>query len=141
VPGPIGDQADRNFWQNVKKEAPALDIVIDDGGHLPEQQIVILEELLPHLRLGGVYLCEDVVTVFNEFSSYIHRMAQSLNTLSLEQKFEQNERRQVCTTSSLQSAIASIHLYPFVTLIERSREPVSELVVPKHGTQWEPFLK
>jgi len=137
----IGDQADPQFWQRVRQEVPVLDIVIDDGGHLPEQQIVTLEQLLPHLRTGGVYLCEDVVTVFNEFSSYIHGMAQSLNTLNLEANFEDNERRQVCTTSSLQSAIASIHLYPFVTLIEKSREPVSELVAPKHGTRWEPFLK
>src|SRR3982074_1048174 len=46
----IGDQADRSFWADVKKTAPFIDIVIDDGGHLPEQQLVTLEELLPHVR-------------------------------------------------------------------------------------------
>ncbi len=53
----IGNQADRSFWQRFKREAPNIDIVIDDGGHLPEQQIAAFEELLPHLRPGGVYLC------------------------------------------------------------------------------------
>jgi hypothetical protein len=127
----------------VKQEVPVLDIVIDDGGHLAEQQIVTLEELLPHIRAGRVYLCGDVVVanVFNEFSSYVHGLAQNLNTLNLEQNVDDNERRQVCKTSSLQSAVGSIHLYPFATLIERSAEPVSELVAPKRGSQWEPFLK
>ena len=56
----IGDQSDRSLWQVVKREAPLIDIVIDDGGHLPEQQIATFEEMLPHIRPGGVYICEDV---------------------------------------------------------------------------------
>jgi hypothetical protein len=137
----IGDQGDRGFWQQVRKEVPVLDIVIDDGGHLAEQQIVTLEELLPHLRTGGVYLCEDVVGVFNEFSSYVEGLSKSLNSLDLKQNFEDNEQRQVCKASSLQSAVRSIHLYPFVTLIERSSESTDQFIAPKHGSQWEPFLK
>src|SRR6185437_3589006 len=57
----IGDQSDRTFWKDFKKQVPILDIVIDDGGHEPEQQIATLEELLPHLRPGGIYLCEDII--------------------------------------------------------------------------------
>src|SRR5262249_23770001 len=34
----IGDQADRNFWARFKAEVPRVDILIDDGGHTPEQQ-------------------------------------------------------------------------------------------------------
>lgn len=137
----IGDQADRNFWKHFKREVPVLDIVIDDGGHAPEQQIVTLEELLPHLRSGGVYLCEDVVNVFNEYSSYVHGLAQDLNAINLEHSYDNSERRQVSKTSPLQAAVASIHLYPYATLIERTQASVSEFVAPKHGTEWEPFLK
>jgi len=43
----IGDQADREFWRRFREQVPSLDIVIDDGGHRPEQQIVTLEETLP----------------------------------------------------------------------------------------------
>jgi hypothetical protein len=141
----IGDQSDRDFWKRVKREVPVLDIVIDDGGHAPEQQIVTLEELLPHLRPGGVYLCEDVTTVFNEFAWYVTGLAQNLNAVDWGHDFQgnldDNERRQVCKASPLQSAVASIHLYPFLALIERATSPVSEFVAPKHGTQWQPFLK
>jgi 23S rRNA U2552 (ribose-2'-O)-methylase RlmE/FtsJ len=137
----IGDQADRNFWRRVKEEVPAIDIVIDDGGHTPEQQIVTLEELLPHLRAGGVYMCEDVTNVFNEYTSHVHGLTQHLNAIDLQQNFDNNERRQVCTTGAVQSAVGAVHLYPFATVIERNAAPVRELVAPKHGTQWEPFLK
>src|SRR5690349_460018 len=56
----IGDQSDKNFWREVIREVPKLDIVIDDGGHRVSQQVPTLEMLLPHLRPGGVYLCEDI---------------------------------------------------------------------------------
>ena len=46
----IGDQADRLFWRDFRQQVTTLDIVIDDGGHLAEQQIVSVEELLPFLR-------------------------------------------------------------------------------------------
>jgi|HubBroStandDraft_2_1064218.scaffolds.fasta_scaffold46897_1 23S rRNA U2552 (ribose-2'-O)-methylase RlmE/FtsJ len=138
----IGDQADRSFWKRVKQEVPNLDVVIDDGGHLPEQQIVTLEELLPHLRPGGVYLCEDILQPFNDFSSYIYGLAQNLNTADvIENNPANHERRAVYKASPLQSGIASIHLYPFMTVIERSSGTVAELIAPKRGTHWEPFLK
>jgi SAM-dependent methyltransferase len=138
----IGDQADRGFWQRFKREAPKIDIVIDDGGHLPEQQMAAFEELLPHLRPGGVYLCEDVHRTFNRFASYVHRFAHDLNACDQHVNHpEDDERRIVSPTTALQSAVNSIHLYPFVTVVERTDAPVAELVAPKHGTEWQPFLK
>jgi hypothetical protein len=50
----IGDQADREFWRRFRSNVPKLDIVVDDGGHKPDQQTTSLEELLPHLSPGGV---------------------------------------------------------------------------------------
>jgi len=43
-------------------------------------------------------------------------------------------------TTAFQSAVDSIHFYPFVTVVERARSPVIELAAPKHGTEWQPFL-
>ena len=34
----IGDQADRSFWQETRKNAPAFDSVIDDGGTCPNNR-------------------------------------------------------------------------------------------------------
>jgi hypothetical protein len=75
----IGDQADKSFWREFRTRVPKLDIVIDDGGHEYEQQLTSLEELLPHLRPGGVYLCEDVHGAFNRFASYVGGLAHKLN--------------------------------------------------------------
>ena len=78
----IGDQADPFFWEKFKLEVPLLDIVVDDGGHTPEQQRVSLDELLPHIRSGGVYCCEDVHGDPNEFASYVHSLSHRLNDSS-----------------------------------------------------------
>ena len=50
----IGDQESRDFWKVVKQRVPSVDILIDDGGHSPEQQQVTLEEMLPVVRPGGI---------------------------------------------------------------------------------------
>src|SRR4029077_12460269 len=79
----IGDQADRSFWATVRQTVPKIDILIDDGGHHPEQQRITLEEMLPHLRPGGVYLCEDIHVfhgVPNHFASYLQGLASSLHS-------------------------------------------------------------
>jgi hypothetical protein len=116
--------------------------VIDDGGHHPEQLIVTIEELLPHMRPGGIYLCEDVHGVFNPFASCVHGMAHRLNDFGqVVQSPDNNERRIVCRTTQFQSAVGSVHLYPYVTIVERNTSPVAELVAPKHGTTWQPYLK
>jgi hypothetical protein len=136
----VGDQADRSFWSIFRKEVPSLDVIIDDGGHKPEQQVITLEEMLPHLRPGGVYACEDVHGTFNHFASYVHGIAHNLNAFY--PKSDANEPRRVtgCTPTPLQSAIHSVHLYPFMVVIEKNDAPVEEFIAPRHGTQWQPFL-
>lgn len=134
----IGDQADRGFWKRVREQAPVMDIVVDDGGHKAEQQIVTLEEMLPHLRPGGVFLCEDVTEVANDFHAFVYGLSSQLNHLKFKPGWE---RELACEPSPLQRAIQSVHHYPFVTVIEKTSEPVEEFRAPKHGTEWQPFFK
>jgi hypothetical protein len=138
----IGDQGDRHFWTQFKREVQLLDVVIDDGSHLPEHQIATFEELLPHLRPGGVYLCEDISGVFHSFASYIYGFAHNLNACAhTSYNEDDNERSEVRPATPLQSAVCSIHLYPYVTVVERTIAPITEFVSVKHGTKWEPFFK
>lgn len=60
----IGSQEDRTFLNYVKSQIPKLDIIIDDGGHTMNQQIVSFEELYDHLKEDGIYLCEDLHTSY-----------------------------------------------------------------------------
>jgi 23S rRNA U2552 (ribose-2'-O)-methylase RlmE/FtsJ len=131
----IGDQADRQFWSHFKKNVPSLDIIIDDGGHAPRQQIVTLEELISHLRPGGVYICEDVHGSFNQFAQYINGFCQNLNQFGVKPGQEL-----ACSPTQFQSQIHSVHMYPYVVVIEKTSRPVTEFIAPKHGTQWQPFL-
>ena len=59
-----GSQEDRKFLQAVKRKIPRADILIDDGGHTMKQQKVAFEELFPHVKEDGVYLCEDLHTSY-----------------------------------------------------------------------------
>jgi len=130
----IGDQSNRQFWRDFKKQVPRVDVLIDDGGHVPEQQIVTLEEMIPHMRPGGVYLCEDVQGEYNRFGAYVYGLGQSLNGIA------RSRGSETVIASSFQKSISSIHQYPFVTVIEKNHVAIGQFVAPKHGTEWQPFL-
>lgn len=132
----IGDQADRAFWTQFRQDVPQLDIVVDDGGHTPEQQIVTLEELLPHLRPGGVFLCEDADGVHNAFIAYVAGLVNHLNTVD-----HKPGDLLATTPTAFQAAIYAVHFYPYVVVIERTDAPIQLFSAPKHGTEWQPFLK
>lgn len=138
----IGDQADRSFWQYFCQEVPVLDVVIDDGGHLPQQQLTTLESLLPHLAPGGVYICEDVHGARNDFALRAQKMADDLNSFdNVQLNPDDDSRRIVSSTTPLQSTVASVCFYPFVVAIEKNDSAITEFIAPKRGTLWQPFLK
>jgi SAM-dependent methyltransferase len=135
----IGDQADRSFWARVRQAVPTVDILIDDGGHQFEQQRITLEEMLPHLRPGGIYLCEDIHRANNQFAAYLQGFASSLNAFTRSEVLS-GVAGSAATASSFQQAIQAIHLYPFVAVIEKRDQYLREFLSPRHGTQWQPFL-
>src|SRR5262249_55001863 len=130
----IGDQADRNFWARFKAEVPRVDILIDDGGHTPEQQRITLEEMLPHLSPGGVFICEDIHGAGNPFGAYVRSLSVGLDAFAREAGDEL-----ASAATPLQGAIESISFAPYIVAIERRRAPIQRLSAPRHGTQWQPF--
>lgn len=60
----IGDQSDPAFWNSLCQVHPAFDVVLDDGGHTMQQQIVALEALFPRVKEHGLYVCEDTHTSY-----------------------------------------------------------------------------
>lgn len=60
----IGDQADPEFLRRVAAAHGPFDVVLDDGGHTMEQQIVTAETLFPLLAEGGTLLVEDCHTSY-----------------------------------------------------------------------------
>jgi cephalosporin hydroxylase len=132
----IGDQADRAFWARFRAETPSFDIIIDDGGHDPVQQLVTLEELLPCLRPGGVYICEDIHGERNPFLGYVSGLSRGLFGYSVTFDERNPERALSSPATPFQSAIHSVHLYPFLAVVERRPTRQVEFVASKHGTEW-----
>ena len=89
--------------------------------------------MLPHLQPGGVYLCEDVLGPRNEFAAYMSGLAHRLNAFT--------SGGLVSPTEGVQASVASIHFYPYVVVVEKTRSPVARFESEKHGSQWEPFIR
>ena len=129
----IGDQEDRTFWKRFRDSAPEIQILVDDGGHTPEQQMVTLEEMLPVMPPGSVYMCEDIHGKSNRFAAFATAFVHRLNTMTL-------DGQPGVHATPFQRAFHSIHFYPFMLVIEKHALPPERLIAPKHGTEWQPFL-
>jgi hypothetical protein len=58
------DQSSHEHWDAYLKDNPKFDIIIDDGSHVMEHQIVTLNRLFRHLNDGGIYIIEDTHTSY-----------------------------------------------------------------------------
>jgi hypothetical protein len=128
----IGNQADRAFWGDFRARVPAVDVLIDDGGHRVEEQMVTVEEVLPHLRPGGVYICEDVHGIENRFMSFAQSLAAGLNAFVDDPRSPELAAR----ATPFQAAVESVHVYPFAVVIETRGETVDRFEAPKLGSEW-----
>lgn len=55
----IGSQSDPVFWDNFFAAVGDVDVLLDDGGHTNEQQIVTVQKCAPHIKNGGLLIVED----------------------------------------------------------------------------------
>ena len=131
----IGDQSDPAFWASFVEQVPEIDIVLDDGGHEVHQHVTSLESLLPHVRPGGVYICEDVVGIANPLHDYVSGLARSL---SADRPFaHQPDGEAHVVPTEFQRSISSVHLHPFVVVIEKRADDL-HLELERHGSEWPP---
>lgn len=118
----IGSQSDRKFLKQVVKEIPKIDILIDDGGHGMKQQIVSFEELFNHVKVDGVYLCEDLHTSYwlnfgggykrrGTFIEYSKKFIDYLNAF--------HSRQKNLKVNSFTKTVDSIHYYDSIIVIEK----------------------
>jgi len=120
----IGSQSDREFLTKLKEEIVNVDIVIDDGGHTMEQQIVSFEELYPIIDTNGVYLCEDCHTSYYKTygggykseNSYIEFTKNLIDQLNAWYTRDEEFKVDVFTRST-----HSIHFYDSIVAIEKRK--------------------
>jgi len=128
----IGDQASPTFWEEVLRAVPRIDVVIDDGGHEAHQQIASLHCLLPHMAMGGVYICEDILGSREQFNSFADGISRALSDIG---GGDSNPPQ------PWHEHIASVHRYPQVAVFERPDRPVPSFDSVRHGTIWEPTIE
>ena len=85
----IGNQTDVNFLGSVIKDIGKPDIIIDDGGHTSNQQILSFNYLFGHLNDQGIYLVEDTHASYHSdfqdrqdgftFMDYVKSLPDKLN--------------------------------------------------------------
>jgi hypothetical protein len=127
----IGNQSSRDFWKEFKVSVPYVDILIDDGGHTMEQQIITFEEMYPHVSPDGVYLCEDTHTSYWEefggglrkpstFIEYSKNFIDKINSYHIRNS---NHR-----DLNFKHSTNSIHFYDSIVVLEKKvnlNEPIA----------------
>jgi len=111
----IGSQSDSVFWDEVKKKVGPIDLLLDDGGHTFEQQIVTVEAMLPVIRDGGLLVVEDTHTSYmrafgapsaRTFIAYANNIVDGINRRFSELDGPGRSERQVYGVSFFESFVA-----------------------------------
>lgn len=128
----IGSQSDRVFLKSITVNYPKFDIIIDDGGHFMDQQIITYEELFDHIKENGVYLCEDIHTSYWEKygggyknpNSYIEFTKNLVDQLTA---FHSRTRDEFAPDNFTRSA-NTIHYYDSMVVIEKKKRERPEMI-------------
>ena len=119
----IGDQSSAEFWKNTLNTIGKLDIVLDDGGHTYEQQIMTTESVIPFINDGGVIIIEDCHTSYMKkfgfkklsFINYAKYLIDNINKRYVEFNNETSEKR-VWSIQFFESIVA-LHINFYATRI------------------------
>ena len=66
----IGSQSSPDFWRDFFSSIGMVDVLLDDGGHTNEQQIVTTHQSIPFIKDGGLLIVEDVhSSYFKDFGN------------------------------------------------------------------------
>lgn len=62
----IGDQSSEKFWNNFFSKIGKIDILLDDGGHTNENQILTLNNVVNNINDDGLIVFEDTSASFSK---------------------------------------------------------------------------
>ncbi len=111
-----GDQSDRTFMQEVGTQSGPLDVIIEDGHHLPSHQIACFEALWPGLKHGGLYIIEDIHTSYEP--EFVERYAPNGSSPMSIMPYLNGLLDQLVPAASPEACDkAFVHFYPHVVLI------------------------
>ena len=116
--------SDVEFIRKLKAEIPPIDILIDDGSHDSRDQRLVFEELFPHIKDEGLYVCEDLQTAFSEaWGGGYHKPESWIEHLKNFLDYQYGyylDDDPICSSEFQHGRIYSMHFYPFLVVIEKS---------------------
>jgi len=123
----IGDQSSEKFWKETLDKIGKIDVVLDDGGHTFEQQIMTTESTIPYIKEGGIIVVEDCCTSYMKnfgirtlsFVNYAKKMVDNINKRYVEFDKKKSEKR-VWSIQFFESIIA-FHFNSFAMKVESKR--------------------
>ncbi len=111
----IGNQADPEFWRGILPTIGIIDILLDDGGHTFEQQIVTVAHCLPAIKDGGLLVVEDAHTSYMpeyggpskmSFISYAKNIVDGINYRSVNLSTKKPQEENVYSVEFCESIVA-----------------------------------
>lgn len=126
----IGSQANKQFLGEIIAQIPPIDILIDDGGHTMNQQIISFEVLYDHIKEDGIYLCEDVMTSYWVTYGGGHKRSGTFIEYSknlIDQLHAYHSYQEDLNVSAFTNSANSIHFYDGIVVIEKSKR-----ITPPH---------
>lgn len=146
----IGSQSDPEFLQSVKNQIPDLDILLDDGGHTMQQQIVSFKMLYDKVKSDGVYMCEDTMTSYwIEYGGGLRRNGTFIEYAKgfVDSMHAWHSNQGAFKPDHLTPSLASVTFYDGVVVLEKrptekpyslqSGEPSFKPDEPKPRSRWQ----
>ena len=124
----IGSQSHQSFWANLFSKEGKADIIIDDGGHTNQQQIITAINCIPNIKNGGILITEDVHSSYLKrfgnpskysFISFVKKTIDDINSLFPEiKKFKFSLNKYVYSIQNFESMV--------IFFVDRSRCEINE---------------
>jgi len=126
----VGDQGDAGFWDRFVRDQKQLDVVIDDGSHFQEHQVLTLSKLWPIMNEGGIYMVEDThasyLAIFGgalgSNNTFIHAMKEVIDALHVDH-LENPLQITIDEYNGIFRSIKSIHFYDSLVVLEKGLRP------------------
>ena len=65
----IGSQTDHAFLNDLISKIGIPDVIISDGSHVGDEEVITFKHLFPKMKSGGLYFLEDTATFYNNHYS------------------------------------------------------------------------
>ncbi len=130
----IGSQSDNKFWRDFYSKVGKIDILLDDGGHLNEQQIVTVSESVNNIKNNGLIVTEDVHSSYLRsfgnpfkfsFINYSKYLVDVVNSRFVDLQFKRK--------NELRKKIFSISFYDSIVVFKINSKKSLDSVVIKNN--------